>query len=91
MAPFYVVTPLQGGSVAPPPFCGAPMVTARGAAHGDGPYAFYFFIVLKDFIYLFIHERHTERIRGTGRERSRLHAGNPMWDWILGLQDHTLG
>ena len=25
-----------------------------------------------------------ERGRDTGRERSRLHAGNPMWDLILG-------
>ena len=40
---------------------------------------------------LFIHERHTERGRDTGRERSRLHAGSPMWDLIPGLQDHALG
>uniref|UniRef100_A0A8C0LSX4 SWI/SNF related BAF chromatin remodeling complex subunit ATPase 2 n=1 Tax=Canis lupus dingo TaxID=286419 RepID=A0A8C0LSX4_CANLU len=26
-----------------------------------------------------------------GRGRSRLHAGSPMWDSILGLQDHILG
>ena len=26
----------------------------------------------------------TERGRDTGRERSRLHAGTPMWDSILG-------
>ena len=34
----------------------------------------------------------TERERGrdTGRGRSRLHAGSPMWDSILGLQDHNL-
>ena len=24
-------------------------------------------------------------------ERGRLHAGSPTWDWIPGLQDHTLG
>ena len=48
--------------------------------------------------YLFIHETHThtrererERGRDTGRGRSRLHAGSPTWDSILGLQDHTLG
>ena len=28
--------------------------------------------------YLFIHERHTERGRNIGRERSRLHVGNLM-------------
>ena len=34
--------------------------------------------------------RDTEREGGrdTGRGRSRLHAGSPMWDLILGLQDH---
>ena len=36
-------------------------------------------------------ETETERGRDTGRERSRLHAGNLMWDLILGLQDDTLG
>ena len=43
--------------------------------------------------YLFIHKRQRERERGRdiGRGRSRLHAGSPMWDSILGLQDHTLG
>ena len=37
--------------------------------------------------------RDTERKRGrdTGRGRSRLHAGNPTWDSIPRLQDHTLG
>ena len=30
-----------------------------------------------------------ERGRDTGRGRSRLHAGSPMWDLIPGLQDHT--
>ena len=37
--------------------------------------------------------RDTERERGTdtGRGRSRLLAGSPIWDLILGLQDHTLG
>ena len=35
----------------------------------------------------------TERKRGrdTGRGRTRLHAGSPTWDLILGPQDHTPG
>ena len=41
--------------------------------------------------YLFIHGRHRERGRDTGRGRSRLHAGSLTWDSIPGLQDHTLG
>ena len=51
-----------------------------------------YLFIFKRF-YLFIHERHREKERGrdTGRGRSRLHAGSPMWDSILGLQDHTLG
>ena len=53
----------------------------------------YFF---KDFIYLFIHERHTQRERERQRQRhsrgrSRLHAGILTWDSIPGLQDHALG
>ena len=32
-----------------------------------------------------------ERGRDTGRGRSRLHAGSPMWDLIPGLQDYDLG
>ena len=45
---------------------------------------------LKIFIYLFM--RDTERgSRDTGRGRCRLHAGSPMWDLILGIQDHALG
>ena len=39
-------------------------------------------------IYLFMRERQRERGRDTGRDRSRLHAGSPTWDSILGLQDH---
>ena len=35
--------------------------------------------------------RDTERGRDTGRGRSRLHAGSPMWDSIRELQDHALG
>ena len=45
----------------------------------------------KDFIYLFMKDRERERGRDIGRGRSRLHAGSPMWDSILGLQDHALG
>ena len=33
-------------------------------------------------------ERETERGRDTGRGKSRLHAGSPMWDLIPGLWDH---
>ena len=36
-------------------------------------------------------EREREIGRDTGRGRSRLHAGSPTWDLVLGLQDHTLG
>ena len=39
---------------------------------------------------LFIHETQRERGRDTGRGRSRLNAGSPMWDLIPGAQDHTL-
>ena len=35
--------------------------------------------------------RHTERSRDTGRGRSRLHSGSPLWDLILGPQDHAPG
>ena len=34
---------------------------------------------------------HRERGRDIGRGKSRLYAGNPMWDLILGLQGHALG
>ena len=52
--------------------------------------SFLFFFFLR--FYLFINERHREKQRGrdTGRGRSRLHAGNPMWDSILGPQDLSL-
>ena len=40
--------------------------------------------------YLFIHERHTERGRDTGRGRSRLPAGSPMQDLTPGPRDHDL-
>ena len=48
---------------------------------------FFLSFFFKDFIYLFM----IDRGRDTGRGRSRLHAGSPMWDSIPGLQDHTLG
>ena len=41
-------------------------------------------------IYLFIDERHREWARDTGRGRSRLPAGSPMWDSILDPGDHDL-
>ena len=47
-------------------------------------------IFLKKF-YVFIHDRHRERGRDTGRRRSRLHEGSLTWDSILGLQDHIPG
>ena len=36
------------------------------------------------FIYLFVHERHTEKGRDKGGRRSRLHAGGPTRDSISG-------
>ena len=36
-------------------------------------------------------QREREGGRHTGRGKSKLHAGSPMWDSILGLQDHSLG
>ena len=46
---------------------------------GWGPFIYYFFNFLK---ILFIHERHRVRGRDTGRGRSRLPVGSPMWDLI---------
>ena len=40
--------------------------------------------------YLFIHERHRESGRDIGRGRSRLPAGNLMWDSIPGPPDYDL-
>ena len=41
----------------------------------------------KDFIYLFMRDTEREREAETQAEgeRSRLHAGSPMWDSIPGL------
>ena len=47
---------------------------------------FFFFKIL--FIYSWEARRKGQRHR---RGRSRLHAGSPMWDSILGLQDDALG
>ena len=47
----------------------------------------FFFKIL--FIYSW--ETQRERSRDTDWGRSSLHAGRPMWDSILGLQDHALG
>ena len=47
-------------------------------------------ITLKKYFIYLIHERHREKGRDTGRGRSRLHAGSPMWDSNPGTQDHTL-
>ena len=40
---------------------------------------------------MIVTERERERGRDTGRGRSRLHAGSPMQDLILGPQEHALG
>ena len=50
-----------------------------------------FFFFLRFFIYLFMTDTHRDRNRDIGRGRSKLHAGNLMWDSIPGLQDHSLG
>ena len=50
-----------------------------------------FLFFLKIFIYLFMRDTERERGRDIGRGRNRLHTGSPMWDLILGLQDHALG
>ena len=47
-----------------------------------------FFFFFKDFIYLFM--RHRERGRDTGGGRSRLPAGSPTWDSILGPWGHAM-
>ena len=51
---------------------------------------FFFFL---NYLFMRERERERERERGKdiGRGRSRLHAGNPTWDSIPGLEDHALG
>ena len=49
-----------------------------------------FIHLFKDFIYLFMRDTRERESRDTGRERSRLLAGSPMWDWIPGPRDHAL-
>ena len=49
-----------------------------------------FLSFFKKRFYLFIHDRHIERGRDIGRERSRLPAWSLMWDSIPGLWDHNL-
>ena len=44
----------------------------------------------KDFIYLFMRDTEKETGRDTGRGRSRVPAGSPMWDLILGPWDQAL-
>ena len=62
-------------------------------SHSDAPsLPLFIIIVFKYFIYLFMRDTERKRERqGTGRGRSRFHAGSPMWDSILGLQDYYLG
>ena len=66
-----------------------PKADAQPLSHPGIPLLGFF---KKYFIYLFIKTNtHTHRGRDTGRGRSRLNTGNPMWDSIPGLQDHTPG
>ena len=44
-------------------------------------------IIFLRIIYLFMRDTDSVQGRDIGRERSRLHAGNPMWDLIPGPQD----
>ena len=50
----------------------------------------YIYNFFKDFIYLFIHEKHRERGRDIGRGRSRLPTESLIWDWMQGPQVHNL-
>ena len=51
----------------------------------------YICIYIFIYFYLFMIDLEKERGRDTGRGRSRLYAGSPMQDSILGLQDRALG
>ena len=75
------------GPLSTPIELASPQVLPRNLHLKLCPLGIFFFLRF----YLFIHERHRERGRDTGRGRSRLHAGSLTWDSILGLQDHTLG
>ena len=54
-------------------------------------YQIFIFLFFKGFIYLFMTDTERKRGKDTGKGRSGLHAGNPMWNSILGHQDHALG
>ena len=51
--------------------------------------AYVLFFYFKDFMYLFM--RDIEREAGTKTEGEAGSIQEPMWDLILGPQDHTLG
>ena len=56
---------------------------------GSSPTLVCFF---KDFLYLFTRDTQREREREREAEtQAEGETGSPMWDLILGLQDHTLG
>ena len=50
----------------------------------------YFFLFLKNILFIYSFMRNREREAETARGRSRLPAGNPMWDLIPGPCDHNL-
>ena len=90
LPPTRLETPSEG-----PIACGHPgpaLPPATRVFLGVPQFTFYFifiFIILTDFIYLFMNDR--EGGRDPGRGRSRLHVGSPTWDPIPDLQDHTPG
>ena len=49
-----------------------------------------FISFFKDFIYLFMRDTQREKVRDTGRGRSRLHARSPTRNSILGPRRHSL-
>ena len=65
-------------------------VEMTGAQYGPSAWHLVntFLLDFKIFICLFMSD--TERGKDTGRGRSRLHAGSPMWDSIPGPWDHAL-
>ena len=67
------------------------MVKNHSCAGGTSlPFILFFIYFFSQRFYLFIHERHTEKGRDTGRGKSRLPVGSPMWDSIPGLWDQDL-